>query len=100
MVWNWELPEWPYFSYDPEAIAEQEKKFLLSMGSAIGILKTIDEEEYKHFIVEILSVEGQESYKIEGELLDRESLQSSIRQHFGLPTTKKRSGEREARMAQ
>ena len=100
MPWNWELPEWPHFSYDPEAIAEQEKKFLLNMGSALGILKTIDEEEYKHFIVEILSVEGQESFKIEGELLDRESLQSSIRRHFGLPSTQKKGGEKEARMAQ
>jgi Fic family protein len=100
MKWNWEEPEWPKFSYDPDAIADQEKKFLLGMGSALGILKTIDEEEYKHFVVEILSVEGQESSKIEGELLDRDSLQSSIKKHFGLPTTRKRSGEREARMAQ
>jgi hypothetical protein len=42
--------------------------------------------DYQKFVIEILSTEGVESSKIENEILDRESLRSSIRQHLGLKT--------------
>lgn len=99
MSWNWQLPQWPHFKYNADQILELEKEFLLGAGSAFAYLKTIDTEEYHHFLVEILSAEGLESSKIEGEILDRESLQSSIRQHFGLQATKKRA-DKESGMAQ
>lgn len=57
------------------------------------------EEEYYQFIVEILSMEGLESSKIEGEILDRESLQSSIKQHFGLKIPHKQKAYKESQMA-
>jgi Fic family protein len=99
MPWNWELPDWPKFRYDPDPIVPLEREFLLGVGSAFACLKTIDEKEYRRFIVEILSVEGVESSRIEGESLDRESLQSSIRMHFGLDAPKKQGTDKEARMA-
>lgn len=99
MPWNWELPNWPKFHYDPERIAQLERQFLLNVGSASAYLKTIEREEYHHFIVEILSAEGLESSKIEGEILDRGSLQSSIRKQFGLESTPVRGGDKESRMA-
>lgn len=99
MPWNWELPDWPNFYYDPISIVELEKQFLLNMGSAIACLKTIDKQEANRFIVEILSTEGLESSRIEGEILDRESLQSSIQRHFGIRTSKKGLADKEARMA-
>lgn len=84
MPWNWELPEWPNFIYDFSRISQQEKQFLLEIGSGTAFLKTIAEEERHQFIVEMLSSEGLESSKIEGELLDRKSLQSSIKCCFGI----------------
>ncbi|HEX2583024.1 MAG TPA: DUF4172 domain-containing protein [Chlamydiales bacterium] len=99
MPWNWELPDWPNFVYDLDRISPQERQFLLAVGSSFAYLKTIETEEYNRFLVEILSVEGLESSRIEGEILDRESLQSSIQQHFGLQTLK-RPGDKEAGMAQ
>lgn len=99
MPWNWELPQWPKFNYDPAQISPIERKFLLGVGSAFAYLKTIDKQEYYHFIVEILSSEGLESSKIEGEILDRESLQSSIKAHFGLQTNLKQGTDKESRMA-
>lgn len=100
MPWNWELPDWPHFHYDPFAISAQEKQFLLEVGSASVYLKTIESQEYKRFIVEILSSEGVESSKIEGEFLDRESLQSSIQKHFGLQTHLKGRSDKESQMAE
>ena len=99
MPWNWELPKWPNFNYDPDSLSALEKKFLLSVGGASAYLKTIDEQEYHKFRVEILSLEGLESSKIEGEVLDRESLQSSIKQHFGLKTAQKQEANKESGMA-
>lgn len=99
MTWNWELPDWPKFTYNPDDIALIERKFLIDMGSACACLKTIDAEEYHLFVVEILSTEGIKSSKIEGEVLDRESLQSSIKRHFGLKEDTKKVKEKEAGMA-
>lgn len=99
MLWNWELPNWPYFSYNFDRIAQKERQFLLGVGSAFAFLKNIGEQEYNQFVVEILSLEGLESSRIEGEILDRESLQSSIKQHFGLNSTYKKETNKESQMA-
>ena len=100
MPWNWELPNWPKFNYDPKRISQLERQFLLGVGSSAAYLKTIEQQEYHRFIVEILSLEGQESSRIEGEILDRESLQSSIKKHFGLDTVPKKGRDKESRMAE
>lgn len=92
MVWNWQLPDWPQFRYESAPIAELEKQFLIGLGEEAAFLKTIDRAGQQQFIVEILSQEGMESSRIEGEFLDRESLQSSVQAHFGLKTPKKASG--------
>ncbi len=99
MGWNWELSDWPKFIYDIDQIAEKERALLLGVGSAGAFLKTIGEGEFHQFIVEILSLEGLESSKIEGEILDRESLQSSIKEHFGLQTIVKKGKDKDSRMA-
>jgi Fic family protein len=99
MPWNWELPEWPNFHYKSELLAQKERQFLLRAGSTFAYLKNINEQEYNKFVVEILSTEGMESSRIEGEFLDRESLQSSIKQHFGLKTAQKTDSKKEAGMA-
>lgn len=100
MPWNWELPEWPNFIYHPEKIAQYEKEFLLKAGEISAFTKALNTEDYNYFIVEILGQEGLESSKIEGEILDRESLQSSIKRQFGLQTTSSKKGVKESRMAQ
>lgn len=83
MPWNWELPKWPAFHYTPKKTTPLEKSFLMGAGSAFAYLRGLEKKDLHGFIVEILSSEGVESAKIEGEILDRESLQSSIRRAFG-----------------
>ncbi|MDE3046154.1 MAG: Fic family protein [Verrucomicrobiota bacterium] len=100
MPWNWELPEWPTFHYNPVLLCPLERQFLVGAGSEFAYLKTIEVKEYHRFIVEILSAEGVESSRIEGETLDRESLQSSIQHHFGIQTRAQKKGtEKESGMA-
>jgi Fic family protein len=86
MFWNWQLPEWPNFTYNKESIRGIERDFLIAAGGSIAYLKTVDRDEYSRFIVEILSIEGAESSKIEGEFLDRESL-PSVYESFDEPLT-------------
>lgn len=99
MPWNWQLPDWPHFKYDPSLITKKEKRFFLNFGHSSAFLKTINKDEYQKFVIEILNTEGLKSSQIEGEILDRESLQSSIKQHFGLKDAKKKQRNKESRMA-
>ena len=99
MPWNWELPDWPKFKYDATKISQKERQFLVGVGSTFAFLKNIGDKEYNQFVIEILSIEGLESSKIEGEILDRESLQSSIKQNFGLKSVHKEEGNKESQMA-
>lgn len=99
MHWNWEIPNWPEFIFDSEKIAALEKQFLLRSGESAAFLKTIHSKDRQQFVVEILSIEGMNSSRIEGEILDRESLQSSIKKHFGLKDTATGVAIKEAGMA-
>ncbi|MBA3817215.1 MAG: Fic family protein [Parachlamydiaceae bacterium] len=102
MLWNWQLPSWPKFTYNSKNLAQKERRFLLGLGGTTAFLKNLDKSDYERFIVEILSQEGIESSKIEGEVLDRESLQSSIKRHFGLNLNvdSRREGKKESGMAE
>lgn len=99
MVWNWQLADWPNFTYTVDALCQKERDFLLSVGTTFAFRKNIHKTEYTQFIVEMLTSEGKESSKIEGELLDRASLQSSIGKHFGLQMQHSQKGQKEFRMA-
>jgi Fic family protein len=100
MPWNWELPNWPHFHCDPSTIAHLERKFLLGIGSSFAFLKNISPDDQYQFTVEILSIEGQLSSKIEGELLERESLRSSIRKQFNLQNDSQNKNKKEFGMAE
>lgn len=98
-MWNWQLPDWPNFIYDSSLLVPLERRFLLQVGSGIGLLRHLDKDERNRFVVEVLSSEGLESSKIEGEILQRESLQSSIRRHFGIHDDAKEVSDKEVGMA-
>ena len=86
MKWNWEQPNWPKFNYDASAFAALEATFLTSSGVLLGSYKHLDEREKTALKIELMSEEALKTSEIEGEFLSRESLQSSIRHQFGLPT--------------
>lgn len=84
MAWNWTLPDWPAFTYDAAALAPLEQKFLLVSGEVLGAVRHIDESEQALLRIELLGEEALKTSEIEGEILDRASVQSSLRRHFGL----------------
>jgi Fic family protein len=84
MSWNWERPDWPEFTYDPAALAELERQFLLRSGEFIGAFRHIGSDDQNTLKIELLSDEALKTSEIEGEILNRDSVQSSLRQQFGL----------------
>lgn len=84
MTWNWQQPDWPHFSYDSKCLEDMEQQFLLRCGELVGICKHIDPDGQESLKIELISEEAVKTSEIEGKILDRDSVQSSLRQQFGL----------------
>lgn len=84
MRWNWQNKDWPEFEYDPEDFSDYETEFLQKSGVILGSLKHITQDDKDTLKVNLMSDEAFKTSEIEGEILNRDSLQSSIRKQFGL----------------
>src|SRR4051795_6196747 len=86
MTWNWQKPNWPNFTYDSMALTPLEQRFLLQSGEFIGAFKHIGADDQDTLKIELISDEAVKTSEIEGEILNRDSVQSSLRHQFGLGT--------------
>ena len=84
MTWNWQQAGWPTFSYDPAALEPLERQFLLHSGEFFGVFKHVGPDERDSLKIELISDEAVKTSEIEGEVLDRDSVQSSLRHQLGL----------------
>jgi Fic family protein len=90
MEWNWQKPDWPRFTYKASALALPEKQFLLNAGEFVGACKHIDSQDKDRLRIEVIRDEAVKTSEIEGEFLDRDSVQSSLLHQFGLGPDKQR----------
>jgi len=90
MTWNWQQPEWPRFDWDARALSDQETRFLHEAGVVVGALKHVGDDQKSSLIIELISTEAVKTSEIEGEILDRDSVQSSLRRNFGLSADDRR----------
>lgn len=86
MKWIWQDKNWPNFIYDTSDLTKFESEFQQNVGIIIGIQKHLESENTEKTKIEILTQEALSTSSIEGEILQRDSVQSSIRKHFGLKT--------------
>src|SRR5262249_33810703 len=84
MTWNWERPDWPNFIYDSRALEPLERQFLRQSGEFVGAVKHIGADDRETLKIELISEEAVKTSEIEGEILNRASVQSSLRQQLGL----------------
>lgn len=93
MQWIWQHADWPAFQYDEKALSDLESRFLHKAGMLYGAMRHIAEDDTQALTIQLMSEEALKTSEIEGEILDRESVQSSIQRQFGLktPATKKSS---------
>lgn len=90
MPWNWQNPDWPEFRFHPELLAEREATFLRQSGVVVGTMRHFADAERLPLVIDLISTEALKTSEIEGELLDRDSVQSSLRRQFGLQTDARR----------
>lgn len=84
MTWNWQQADWPDWRFDDETLTPFENEFLLGAGKLMGAWRHLADDERDRVTVDLLSDEALKTSEIEGELLDRMSVQSSVRREFGL----------------
>ena len=99
MIWNWQQPDWPNWRFDSRELATMERQFVLDAGRLQGAWAHLSLNDQVVAKIELLSAEALKTSEIEGEFLDRASVQSSIRKQFGLQADR-RSGPAENGIAQ
>jgi Fic family protein len=100
MTWNWQKPDWPHFSWDRASLEEAEGRFLVEAGVFVGAMKHLGPDDREFLTVEAMSSEALTTSEIEGEILDRASVQSSLRKQLGLTSENRRVGQAEQGIAQ
>jgi len=100
MRWNWQHPDWPQFRFRQELLADREALFLRQSGVVIGTVRHVSDDERLSLVIELISTEALKTSEIEGEVLDRDSVQSSLRRQFGLQGDGRRAAPAEQGVAE
>ena len=98
--WNWQQADWPEVRYDRTQLDALEAEFLWQSGVFSGCIRHVTEDDKEQITVELMSEEAFNTSEIEGEILNRDSLQSSIRRNFGLTTDHRKIPPAEQGIAQ
>lgn len=86
MPYNWQQSDWPEFRYDLSGIDEVLFKLAEKTGRASGLLKGLAVDAQLEATIEMMVVEAIKTSAIEGELLSRKAVMSSMRRNLGLET--------------
>jgi len=100
MDWNWTLAGWPHFRYDAGVLESSEQRFLMASGEVLGAVRHVSDDERDGLRIELLGDEALKTSAIEGEVLDRASVQSSLRRQFGLTADSRHATPQERGIAE
>ena len=100
MEWNWQRRDWPRFSWSSPRLIRAEDRFLVGAGVFLGAVDHLDDESRDVLAVQSMSNEAVTTSEIEGETLDRDSVQSSIRRQLGLSADGRRASPAEYGIAE
>jgi Fic family protein len=84
MKYNWELPDWPNFSYTLKKVEGMLYAFALETGEVSGILKALPDDVQQEALLQTMISEAIKTSEIEGEFLSRQDVVSSIKNNLGL----------------
>lgn len=85
--YNWQQPDWPHFRYDLTKLKPILLKINEKMGFNRGQLTHLTETLQTEALVDILLLEAVKTSEIEGEVLNRPDVRSSIKNQLGLNKT-------------
>lgn len=100
MIWSWQLKDWPHYIYEIKELEHFEHHLLKASGVFLGVFKCLNPSEQDQLKIALLSEEALNTSAIEGEYLNRESLQASLKREFGLSTEKRHATPAERGIAQ
>jgi len=86
--WIWQQESYPNFTYDTTTLEPILLKIKYQQGLLDGIYKTINKNDLDLAKVEILTTEALDTSAIEGEVLSRDSVRSSISKKLGIDIEK------------
>jgi Fic family protein len=99
-MWNYQQQDWPNFSYNKEQLKALEDEFLYQTGLLVGAYSSLNKDSQNNLVIELLSDEALKTSEIEGEYLNRDSVQSSVKKHFGIQVPNNKVPKAEQGIAQ
>lgn len=96
MKYIWQLTGWPNFTYDMEPLQETLYLYAKISGEVSGGFQQIAQEDQKEALLDIIVAEALKTSEIEGEYYDQEDVRSSLKNHLGISTKKKRIKDKRA----
>ena len=84
MSYNWQQEDWPTFRYDLSGAEDALFAIAERTGHASGLLKGLTADAQTDATVEMMVIEAMKTSEIEGELLNRRDVMSSIRKNLGM----------------
>ncbi|MGP2657513.1 Fic family protein [Malaciobacter sp. WC5094] len=82
--WIWEYDEYPNFTYDKEKLEPLLRDVIYEQGKLKSFMLLMDKKSTQYSLAQSLENEIIASCEIEGEILNRDSVRSSIKQKLGL----------------
>ena len=83
-VYIHKLPDWPHFRWSQEALAQKLAAVRYRQGELIGRMKAMGFSLRSEAVFQTLTLDVLKSSEIEGEILDREQVRSSIARRLGM----------------
>ena len=84
MEFNWQLSDWPEFRYELAELEASLFDFVDRSGQISGSVQALPEAEQNNAIADLMIVEALKTSEIEGEVLSRPDVASSIRNGLGI----------------
>ena len=98
--WNWQHPDWPHFTWTTRTLDSAAQEFAKGVEDQNIVLRRAGEEDLHGLRIEWLTNEAIKTSAIEGEILDRDSIQASLLRRFGLRPSARRHGAAEEGVAE
>ncbi len=83
MLYNWQIQDWPNFTYNFEEIQPLIVLFAHETGEVNGIIQGLPDQLQQETVLQLMLTEAIKTSEIEGEYVSREDVMSSIRNNFG-----------------
>ena len=85
-MWIWQKKRWPQFIWQADILLPLISKARLAQGKLLTKVSGLGFELSREASADVLTEEAMKTSEIEGEVLNRDSVRSSVAKHLGLST--------------